>query len=156
MWMNGRGAEVPDDGPEFDRSTDESSEDGYDDHETNGAGPSYSGQTNGQTNGHAVDAGDFDGYDSSDDDEQHGPSANSTEFPRHITRQRVESMPGDADRPFNAAEERPTNGASQHITHEEQQMESSLDEDLQDNGAEVSYVKRKAWEKWALNPRRRY
>lgn len=130
--MEGEGAEVPDDTDEpedadLSTGTEESDEQSDNDH------ASIPGPSTQQVNGHFNGSYDSDEHHSSDD-EEHGPAANATDFPRAILRQDV---PTGNTRP---------NGVQRTVV--------DLDFDLDDNGRFISLQQRKTWEEWVVRHRR--
>jgi hypothetical protein len=126
IFINGGGAEVPDELNLDSDSTDESEEQTDEENDDSPeAGPSNSHQVNGHS--HVDD--DSEGHRSSDEDED-GPEANETDFPRNLLTQ---------DRPNGNA--RP-NGV--------EKLAPDPEVDLEDDGRSVSRQKRKEWEDFVV------
>jgi hypothetical protein len=126
IFINGGGAEVPDELNLDSDSTDESEEQTD---EENDDVPEASPSNSHQINGHSHADDDSEGHRSSDDDED-GPEANETDFPRNLLTQ---------DRPNGSA--RP-NGV--------EKLAPDPEVDLEDDGRSVSRQKRKEWEDFVV------
>ena len=127
IFINGGGAEVPDELNLNSDSTDESDEQTDDEHNDDApeAGPSTIPHTNGHS--HADD--NSEAHESSDDDEN-GPEANETEFPRDVL---VQHRPNGNVRP-NGVEKQPPDP----------------EVNLEDDGRSVSRQQRKSWEEYVV------
>ena len=125
IFINGGGAEVPDELNLDSDSTDESEEQTDEENDdAPEAGPSNSHQMNGHS--HADD--DSEGHRSSDDED--GPDANETDFPRNLL---IQDRPNGKARP---------NGV--------EKLAPDPEVDLEDDGRSVSRQKRKNWEDFVV------
>lgn len=127
IFMNGGGAEVPDD-------THLSSSSESDDENDNDDDMAEPGSSQHQANGHLDAQNDAEDYQSSEDGDN-GPGANDTEFPAAVL------TPSD-----------PTIGKTPNGIY---QMALDMDIDLEDNGVTISREQRKAWEAWVVKHRQR-
>lgn len=127
VFMNGGGAEVPDDTHLSSSSESDDENDGDDD-------IAESGPSQQQQNGHLDAQHDAEDYQSSEDGDN-GPGANDTEFPPAVL------TPSD-----------PTiSGTPNGVYH----IAFDMDIDLEDNGVTVSREQRKTWEAWVVKHRQR-